>query len=106
MRPTPFPFRISTLLVAWVLAGLPTPVSAEDSDKAGSDRVTVLRTPDGGIQPQAVIDAKGVIHLIYFKGNPFEGDLFFRRAPCAFQIRRSEIRQQFLRQALQNGVTH
>jgi hypothetical protein len=79
MQPTPFPFRISTLFVAWVLAGLPTPVSAEDSDKAGSDRVTVLRTPDGGIQPQAVIDAKGVIHLIYFKGNPFEGDLFYVR---------------------------
>ena len=82
MQPTPFPFRISTLFVAWVLAGLPTPVSREDADNAGSIRVTVLTTPDGGIQPQAVIDALGVIHLIYFKGKPSAGDLFYvRREP-------------------------
>ena len=44
--------------------------------------VTVLKTPDGGIQPQAAIDARGVIHLIYFKGDPAAGDLFYvRREP-------------------------
>lgn len=77
MQPMPFPFRTLTLFVPFVLAGLPTPVGAEDADKAGSGRVTVLRTPDGGIQPQAAIDARGVIHLIYFQGNPSEGDLFY-----------------------------
>jgi hypothetical protein len=42
----------------------------------------VLNTPDGGIQPQAAIDAQGVIHLIYFKGDPAAGDLFYvRREP-------------------------
>ena len=30
---------------------------------------TLLRTPNDGIQPQAAIDGKGVLHLIYFKGR-------------------------------------
>lgn len=46
---------------------------------ATADEVTVLRTPDGGIQPQAVADAKGTIHLIYFKGEVSAGDLFYVR---------------------------
>jgi hypothetical protein len=44
----------------------------------GADRkVNFLRTPNHGIQPQAVADAKGVLHLIYFKGDPGKGDLFY-----------------------------
>jgi len=43
-----------------------------------------VKTPNGGIQPQAVVDDKGVVHLIYFKGNPGAGDLFYvRRNPGA-----------------------
>jgi hypothetical protein len=50
--------------------------------RAGSPRVTLLRTPDGGIQPQAVVDTSGVIHLIYFKGDSGKGDVFYvRREP-------------------------
>ena len=40
-------------------------------------QVEVIRTPDGGIQPQAVIDVAGTIHLVYFKGDPAGGDLFY-----------------------------
>jgi hypothetical protein len=47
--------------------------------RAGSPRATLLRTPDGGIQPQAVVDTSGVIHLIYFKGDPGGGDVFYVR---------------------------
>ncbi len=39
--------------------------------------MTILKTPDGGIQPQAAIDEQGVIYLIYFKGDPAGGDLFY-----------------------------
>jgi hypothetical protein len=42
--------------------------------------VEVIQTPDGGIQPQAVIDAKGAIHLVYFKGSPSASDVFYARA--------------------------
>jgi len=44
-----------------------------------ADRMTVLQTPNGGIQPQAVADAKGTLHLIYFKGETGAGDLFYVR---------------------------
>ncbi|PYJ86807.1 MAG: hypothetical protein DME22_03965 [Verrucomicrobia bacterium] len=39
----------------------------------------MIRAPDGGIQPQAAVDAKGVVHLIYFKGEPQGGDIFYAR---------------------------
>ena len=40
-------------------------------------QVSVLRAPDGGIQPQAAIDQRGTVHLIYFKGEPDGGDVFY-----------------------------
>ena len=40
-------------------------------------RVEIVAAPDGGIQPQAVADQAGTIHLIYFKGEPGGGDLFY-----------------------------
>jgi hypothetical protein len=45
-----------------------------------SARVTVLRVPDRGIQPQVVVDGKGTIHLIYFGGDPKAGDIFYVRS--------------------------
>jgi hypothetical protein len=42
-------------------------------------RVTILQTPDAGIQPQAVVDSKGSIHLVYFKGDPAGGDLYYSK---------------------------
>src|SRR5262245_59991494 len=46
---------------------------------ADSERVALIRTPDGGIQPQAAVDGKGVVHLIYYKGDAKGGDLFYVR---------------------------
>ncbi len=46
---------------------------------AESERVKLLRTPDGGIQPQAAVDSRGVVHLIYFKGDAAGGDIFYAR---------------------------
>lgn len=46
---------------------------------AHAAKPTVLPTPDGGIQPQAVMDAKGVLHLVYFKGDAAGGDVFYVR---------------------------
>src|SRR6266705_1277490 len=44
---------------------------------AFGQHVKLLATPDGGIQPQAATDAEGVVHLIYFKGDPKGGDIFY-----------------------------
>lgn len=48
-------------------------------------KVTILRTPDGGIQPQAVMDDLGAIHLIYYKGESKGGDIFYARKQAADQ---------------------
>jgi hypothetical protein len=42
-------------------------------------RVKQVRTPDAGIQPQAAVDNQGVVHLIYYKGEPRGGDIFYVR---------------------------
>ena len=45
-------------------------------------RVRLMAAPDGGIQPQAAVDAKGVVHLIYFRGEARAGEIFYvRREP-------------------------
>ncbi len=43
---------------------------------AGAD-VKIIRVPNGGIEPQAAVDAKGTIHLIYYKGPEDKGDLYY-----------------------------
>jgi hypothetical protein len=56
--------------------------SLPDRDKSGAEqpsKVTLLPVPNGGIQPQAVTDAKGMLHLIYYKGDAGAGDLFYTR---------------------------
>jgi len=46
---------------------------------AGGQHVKLVPAPDGGIQPQAAVDAKGIVHMIYFKGDPKGGDIFYVR---------------------------
>jgi hypothetical protein len=41
--------------------------------------VTVLETPDHGIQPQALVERNGVVHLVSFKGDPAGGDVYYSR---------------------------
>ena len=47
-----------------------------------SDAVSLLRLPEGGRLPQAVIDDAGTAHVVYFEGEPRAGDLrYVTRAP-------------------------
>ncbi|HYG75932.1 MAG TPA: sialidase family protein [Planctomycetota bacterium] len=39
--------------------------------------VNTLRVPEGGLQPQIATDTAGTVHLLYFKGEPNNGDLFY-----------------------------
>jgi hypothetical protein len=39
--------------------------------------ILTVRTPDGGIEPQLAADSRGRLHLVYFKGDPRRGDLFY-----------------------------
>ena len=40
-------------------------------------KISVVRVPNGGIQPQAVVGPGGILHLLYFAGDPKAGDLFY-----------------------------
>jgi hypothetical protein len=64
---------VLALLTLLALGAGPTATARADP------KVTVLQTPNGGIQPQAVVDDKGTLHLIYFKGDAGAGDLFYVR---------------------------
>jgi hypothetical protein len=39
--------------------------------------VEVVRVPGGGVQPQAVADARGAVHLVFLRGNPAKADVFY-----------------------------
>lgn len=53
--------------------------SAKRTATKDGQAVELVRTPDGGLQPQALIDSQGAVHLIYFKGQPAAGDIFYVR---------------------------
>lgn len=56
--------------------------SEANEPKADSADVELMKVPQGGIQPQAVVDEDGGVHLIYFKNEPASGDVFYtRRTP-------------------------
>jgi len=42
--------------------------------------VTLVRVPHGGIQPEVAVDGRGVVHLLYFSGEPRAGNLFYTRS--------------------------
>ena len=58
---------------------VPWSASHARAPQTSPPRVEIVAVPDGGIQPQAVIDGAGTIHLLYFKGQPAGGDLFYAR---------------------------
>lgn len=60
---------LSALVVALAAA------AAFGSDQV--DGVVVIQTPEGGIQPQAAVGPDGTAHLIFFKGDPAAGDLYY-----------------------------
>ncbi len=43
-------------------------------------KVTLMRVPGGGIQPQVALDAAGAVHMVYYKGDPGHGDLYYVRS--------------------------
>jgi hypothetical protein len=65
--------------VSFWLFSLALFVASIASATESATQVRVLRTPSNGIQPQAALDSKGVVHLIYFKGEAGAGDISYVR---------------------------
>lgn len=66
--------RIIALITS--LALLPTAFSRTVS----TPKVELKRVPNGGIQPQVAVDRNGTVHLVYFAGDPSQGDLFYAQS--------------------------
>ena len=78
-------FRTTTL---WTIAiAIVTATAVVYSETARSPQVPqvkLLRTPQGGIQPQTTVDSRRVLHMIYFSGDADAGNIeYVRRAPGA-----------------------
>lgn len=72
--------RLAALLVPAVLATVlaTATATAAAADEAPA-RVRLVRPPSGGIQPQAVCDPSGVIHVVYLAGDRAACDVFVTR---------------------------
>ncbi|HET7101466.1 MAG TPA: hypothetical protein VFJ52_09980, partial [Terriglobia bacterium] len=77
--------RLRVILpIAIVMATATAFVYSETTRTPQAPQVKLLRTPDGGIQPQTAVDSRGVLHMIYFSGDASAGDIeYVRRAPGA-----------------------
>ena len=74
---------VTTVLLAgmsWLAGSADHAAAAPDAgDAVVESLVRVQRLPDGGLQPEAVVDAEGTLHVLYFGGDPEAGDLFYQR---------------------------
>lgn len=61
--------------ILWLLSALVALLTG--SSFAADIAVTAIKTPDGGLQPEVITDAGGNLHLLFFRGDPKAGDLFY-----------------------------
>src|SRR5258708_5553723 len=72
-------FRAAYFVLVLLVLVVPIRLAAPPAPESP---IYVLRAPNSGIQPQTVVDAKGLLHMIYFKGEAKAGDIeYVRRAP-------------------------
>ncbi len=64
--------RQKTTTALWIpvlVMAIGTASTARGEETGESPAVTTMRVPQGGIQPQVVVDHDGGIHMTYFKGD-------------------------------------
>ena len=62
--------RQATLACAAALTGFA-------GERDASERVRLCRVPQSGLQPQAAVDHLGHLHLVYYTGDPRQGNLLY-----------------------------
>jgi hypothetical protein len=71
------PFIPTSVALGALALALVAPLTPAGKKDERLPSVTMLRVPQGGIQPQLAVDSKGVIHMIYFVGDSGHGDLYY-----------------------------
>ncbi len=69
--------------LAITAAGILAALTGSSPKQGRNASVVLQQLPDGGIQPQASVDSKGVVHVVFFKGKPEAGDLYYYRYPAS-----------------------
>src|SRR5262245_46215726 len=75
MKSKPYSVILGVIAALLVQVGGASPQQAQQV----AGKVKLLRTPNGGLQPQAALDERGILHLVYFTGEPQGGDLYYVR---------------------------
>jgi len=76
--------RVKILWTVAIVFAAAAFVYSTTTQSSQAPQVKLLRTPNGGIQPQTARDAHGVLHMIYFTGDAAAGNIeYVRRAPGA-----------------------
>src|SRR5947209_7809685 len=57
--------------------GVGATIHIADGNTKEHPRVRLLRVPNSGLQPQVAGDSEGVLHLLYYSGDPFQGNVFY-----------------------------
>src|SRR5262245_11204086 len=70
-------FTIGAVSLAVITTVIATTRAKTHSSVTG--KVNLIHTPNGGIQPQALTDERGALHMIYFVGEPSAGDIYYVR---------------------------
>src|SRR5947209_3357136 len=53
------------------------------SEPSWNPDISLVRVPNGGIQPEAVMDRSGTLHLLYYSGDPAGGNLYYVKSSDA-----------------------
>src|SRR5438105_6671043 len=69
------------LLLSAVAVALASPAWIRAPKPAAAPSVILQRLPEGAIQPQAAVDSRGIVHVVFFKGSPEAGDIYYYRYP-------------------------
>ncbi len=82
------PMKQQHAKIVWAIAAVTIAATAvvysETARPPQLPQVRLVRTPESGIQPQTVVDRRGVLHMIYFTGDAAAGNIeYVQRAPGA-----------------------
>ena len=66
--------RLATLLIAFSAL-------CSHGLLAETQKVELLRVPEGGVQPQIVVDHAGAAHMVFLRGDPLASDVFYATMP-------------------------
>jgi hypothetical protein len=64
-------------------------VELQAQPQGDAGKVALVRVPERGIQPQVAVDAKGGVHLLYYKNDPAAGDVFYARSDDGVHFKQS-----------------